>query len=71
LSLKYFSKFVQRPRPSVAHWSDLIRPFPFQRAASPEEIAGMVALLASDRSAYTTGTVVTIDGDMANAGTPI
>ena len=30
----------------------------------------MVALLASDRSAYTTGTFVTI-GDMANAGTLI
>ena len=28
----------------------------------------MVALLASDRSAYTTGTVVTIDGGMANSG---
>jgi NAD(P)-dependent dehydrogenase (short-subunit alcohol dehydrogenase family) len=52
-------------------WSDLTRPFPFQRAATPEEIAGMVALLASDRSAYTTGTVVTIDGGMANAGTLI
>ena len=45
--------------------------FPFQRAATREEIAGMVALLASDRSAYTTGTVVTIDGGMANAGTLI
>jgi NAD(P)-dependent dehydrogenase (short-subunit alcohol dehydrogenase family) len=52
-------------------WIDLTRPFPFQRAATPEEIAGMVALLASDRSAYTTGTIVTIDGGMANAGSLI
>jgi NAD(P)-dependent dehydrogenase (short-subunit alcohol dehydrogenase family) len=52
-------------------WSDLTKPFPFQRAATPEEIAGMVALLASDRSAYTTGTIVTIDGGMANAGSLI
>ena len=52
-------------------WSDLTKPFPFQRAATPEEIAGMVALLASDRSAYTTGTIVTIDGGIANAGSLI
>jgi hypothetical protein len=31
----------------------------------------MTALLASDLSAYTTGTVVTIDGGMANAGSLI
>ncbi len=52
-------------------WSELTRPFPFQRAGTPEEIAGMVALLASDRSAYTTGTIITIDGGMANAGSLI
>lgn len=52
-------------------WSELMRPFPFQRAGTAEEIAGMVALLASDRSAYTTGTVVTIDGGMANGGSLI
>jgi NAD(P)-dependent dehydrogenase (short-subunit alcohol dehydrogenase family) len=36
-----------------------------------EEIAAMVVLLASDRSSYTTGTVITIDGGMANAGSLI
>ncbi len=44
---------------------------PFRRAATVEEISGMVALLASDCSAYTTGTIVTIDGGMANAGSLI
>ena len=34
----------------------------FGRAAKPEEIAWMVAFLASNRSAYTTGSIVTIDG---------
>ena len=36
--------------------------YAFGRAAKPEEIAWMVAFLASDRSAYTTGSIVTIDG---------
>jgi 3-oxoacyl-[acyl-carrier protein] reductase len=52
-------------------WKELVKPFPFGRAGTPEEIAAMTALLASDRSAYTTGTVVTIDGGMANAGSLI
>src|SRR6185312_683119 len=49
-------------------WQELVKPMPFGRAATPEEIAAMVAFLASDRSAYTTGTIVTIDGGAANRG---
>jgi 3-oxoacyl-[acyl-carrier protein] reductase len=52
-------------------WKELMKPFPFGRAGTPEEIAAMTVLLASDLSAYTTGTVVTIDGGMANAGSLI
>jgi 3-oxoacyl-[acyl-carrier protein] reductase len=52
-------------------WKELMKPFPFGRAGTPDEIAAMAALLASDLSAYTTGTVVTIDGGMANAGSLI
>jgi NAD(P)-dependent dehydrogenase (short-subunit alcohol dehydrogenase family) len=52
-------------------WKELMKPFPFGRAGTPEEIAAMAALLASDLSAYTSGTVVTIDGGMANAGSLI
>jgi NAD(P)-dependent dehydrogenase (short-subunit alcohol dehydrogenase family) len=43
-------------------WTELMKPLAFGRAAKPEEIAAMVAFLASERSAYTTGTIVTIDG---------
>ena len=43
-------------------WPELTRPMAFGRAAAPEEIAHMVAFLASDRSAYTTGSIITIDG---------
>src|ERR1700724_3176056 len=43
-------------------WRELMKGYAFGRAAKPEEIAWMVAFLASDRSAYTTGSIVTIDG---------
>ena len=49
-------------------WQDLTAPLPMGRAGKPEEIAAMVAFLASDLSAYTTGTIITIDGGAANRG---
>ncbi|XOV81890.1 MAG: short-chain dehydrogenase/reductase [bacterium] len=43
-----------------ARWQELLDPrYP---PGAPEHIADMVAFLASDRSANTTGTIVTIDG---------
>jgi len=47
-------------------WQELTAPMPYGRAATAEEIANMVAFLASDRSAYTSGTVITIDGGAVN-----
>jgi 3-oxoacyl-[acyl-carrier protein] reductase len=49
-------------------WEELMRPLPMGRAGKPEEIGVMVALLASDLSAYTSGTIITIDGGAANRG---
>jgi len=49
-------------------WEELMKPLPMGRAGTPREIGWMVAFLASDRSAYTTGTIVTIDGGAANRG---
>jgi 3-oxoacyl-[acyl-carrier protein] reductase len=43
-------------------WTELMKPLAFGRAAKPEEIGYMAAFLASDRSAYTTGTIITVDG---------
>ena len=43
-------------------WRELTRGMAFGRAATPYEIAWMTAFLASDKSAYTTGTIVTVDG---------
>jgi hypothetical protein len=49
-------------------WEELTKPLPMGRAGTPEEIGVMVAFLASDLSAYTTGTIITIDGGAANRG---
>jgi 3-oxoacyl-[acyl-carrier protein] reductase len=51
-----------------ARWEELMQPLPMGRAGNPREIGVMVALLASDLSAYTTGTIITIDGGAANRG---
>lgn len=54
-----------------SRWRELEKGFPFGRAATVDEIAATVALLASDLSSYTTGTIVTIDGGMVNRGSLI
>jgi NAD(P)-dependent dehydrogenase (short-subunit alcohol dehydrogenase family) len=43
-------------------WRELTKGFPFGRLGTVDEIANMIAFLCSDRSGYTTGTVITIDG---------
>ncbi len=43
-------------------WRELFAKMPFGRAAHPEEIGNAVAFLASPRSGYTSGTILTIDG---------
>jgi NAD(P)-dependent dehydrogenase (short-subunit alcohol dehydrogenase family) len=45
-----------------SRWQHLMSGMPFGRAAKPEEVASAVAFLASPRSGYTTGTILTIDG---------
>lgn len=45
-----------------ARWREFHGAMPFGRPARPEEIADAVAFLASPRSGYTTGTILTING---------
>ena len=46
----------------AGRWREYYEKMPFGRPAHPEEIAAAVAFLASPRSAYTSGTILTIDG---------
>jgi NAD(P)-dependent dehydrogenase (short-subunit alcohol dehydrogenase family) len=48
-------------------YQELMAHFPLGRSAKPSEIADMMAFLASDRSGYTSGVIVTIDGGMCAA----
>ena len=43
-------------------WQELTKGMAFGRPATPEEIANAVAFLASPRSGYTSGTILTING---------
>jgi NAD(P)-dependent dehydrogenase (short-subunit alcohol dehydrogenase family) len=55
---------------SEDNWKDLLKPLPFGRGASAEEIAAAIAFAASSHSDYTSGSVVTIDaGHSARAQT--
>lgn len=55
----------------AARWREFESKFPLGRSATVDEIAATVALLASDLSSYTSGTIVTIDGGMAHRGSLI
>lgn len=46
----------------------LTRAIPFKRLASPEDIAGAVAYLLSQRASYVTGQVVSVSGGLTMAG---
>jgi len=45
-----------------SRWQEFLAGLPFGRAAEPEEVADLVAFLASPRASYMSGTIVTIDG---------
>ncbi|HEX5611328.1 MAG TPA: short-chain dehydrogenase/reductase [Burkholderiales bacterium] len=49
-----------------SRYAELFKGMSFGRPAKPEEIAWTAAFLASERSSYTSGCIVTIDGGAAN-----
>jgi NAD(P)-dependent dehydrogenase (short-subunit alcohol dehydrogenase family) len=54
-----------------ARWEELFDKYPGKRPASSEEVADLVAFLASPKAGYITGTIVTIDGGIAARGSVI
>jgi 3-oxoacyl-[acyl-carrier protein] reductase len=51
----------------AARWPELTHGMPFGRPGHAQEIADAVAFLASPRSAYTTGIILTIDGGISSS----
>jgi 3-oxoacyl-[acyl-carrier protein] reductase len=49
-------------------WRDLTADLPFGRPAEPAEVADLAAFLVSDRAAYISGTLITIDGGLSARG---
>ena len=50
----------------ASRYEELFKEMSFGRPATSEEIASAVAFLASERSAYTSGCILTIDGGQSN-----
>lgn len=46
------------------YWQRLVERIPFKRMAQPQEIANVIAFLASDRASYITGQVIRVDGGL-------
>ncbi len=59
---------MQRAEYTDAMLEEVNRKVPLGRHASPEEVAGLFAYLASDDAGYVTGQVITIDGGETAGG---
>lgn len=49
-----------------SRYGELMAAYPLGRAASVREVADLFAFLASPRSAYTSGTIITVDGGITS-----
>jgi NAD(P)-dependent dehydrogenase (short-subunit alcohol dehydrogenase family) len=64
--LKIMKKRAMEQWSDESRYTELLAAYPLGRAASVQEIADLFAFLASPRSAYTSGTIVTVDGGLTS-----
>jgi hypothetical protein len=63
--LSLYRQMAQTRLGDPERYQELFKEMSFGRPATPEEIAAAVAFLASERSAYTSGCILAIDGGLA------
>jgi 3-oxoacyl-[acyl-carrier protein] reductase len=64
-SLRAQAEIEKRPYDAVVE--DVVRRIPARRLGRPEEIAAVVAFLASEQAGYLTGTVIQVDGGVTES----
>ncbi|MFT3721710.1 SDR family oxidoreductase [Pseudorhodoferax sp.] len=63
---KVLKSHAERLLGSAERSSELLARYPLGRAATVQEVADLFVYLASDRSAYTSGTIITVDGGISS-----
>jgi hypothetical protein len=64
--LSLYRQMAETQLGDANRYEELFKGMSFGRPGTPEEIAWMAAFLASERSSYTSGCIVTIDGGAAS-----
>jgi NAD(P)-dependent dehydrogenase (short-subunit alcohol dehydrogenase family) len=64
--VKLSGKQAQQKLGDASRYPELFKTYPFGRPGNVDEVSPMVVLLASDHSSYTSGTIVSIHGGLAN-----